>query len=479
MGKNKVKKGRIVFWSVLGTSVYGEADYVVDGRSCETDLYVQCALMEYLKAKHPDLVFKIFLTKKARDSNWEKRFEGKPSEKVEKEDGLKYRLEKRYGSLFDWCDEVDIQDGNNDEQIWSNFNSFYGALEENDRVYVDITHSFRSIPVLLLSVLEMAKKTKNITVEDIFYGTYERDNKAKGNKDLVISMGAYDQITEWSNAIRKFLETGYAKDLHQIVNHDTGKVMQGVVISSMEEKDLAIKIKKLNDSIKTFSEMLLSVRGIDVVEGAKAVKKAIEDLNGKENHKEVFQPFYRVLDQIGELFKQIQVKNTYIENTNGIVRLCIHFGLYQQGFTFLSENIISYVCCRALDIFGQENKDITEFIKILDKYRVQGDVDWKRFGEAKEDKNYIRKIRELLSNAFEEKFREDKKGSERNSAFSKSRDWQEQLASLRENVQDLRNDMNHAGFRDSAAGYNKLRGNLEDNLKWFEEIVACSKTGNA
>ena len=168
-GKTNTTAGKVVLWSVLGTTVYSEATYSLDfkqtGIHTDTDFYIQKVLFKYLRKYHPELKLKIFLTEAARVANWEQRYEYDitSGKKVKCPDGLRLRIceefpsPKRDDLRDDLFQEIDIKDGNNPTEIWENFNTFYNAIEENDEIYVDITHSFRSIPVIILSVLENQK----------------------------------------------------------------------------------------------------------------------------------------------------------------------------------------------------------------------------------------------------------------------------------------------------------------------------------
>jgi CRISPR-associated DxTHG motif protein len=46
-------------------------------------------------------------------------------------------------------------------------------LKTKDKLYLDITHGFRYLPMLLLVLSNFAKKTKNIAVSHISYGNFE------------------------------------------------------------------------------------------------------------------------------------------------------------------------------------------------------------------------------------------------------------------------------------------------------------------
>ena len=104
----------------------------------------------------------IFLTERAKKENWMEN----PNKKIpntntyEHRDGLKHDL-LRHNYKFG-IKEVNIKDGNNIDEIWENFDIIIKEIEDGDEIIFDITHAFRYIPILALTVLNYAKSLKNI-----------------------------------------------------------------------------------------------------------------------------------------------------------------------------------------------------------------------------------------------------------------------------------------------------------------------------
>lgn len=439
---NGENKGNIILLSVLGTTSYSDTWYEIDGKKYQ-DRYIQNVLCKYLKEKHKDKEFKlkIFLTggdNGARKRNWEKS-EGK-------DDCLQCRLEQNDISY----DDITIQNGEDEAEIWQNFNKFYDEIGDYDTVYIDITHSFRSIPVILLSVLELAKKTKNIKIEEIFYGSFEQ-GKTEDNPNKVISLGIYDKITDWENAINMFLKTGRAEDMVSLAKkfsrEKRGQIFNNKEKSKemkVEESKFFVEIEKLSESIENFSKELLSVRGLTVVSSAIEIKDILDEIDISDVEKGFLSPFLNIIDKIKSLFSGILKTKTKVENINEIISLCIkEFGLIQQGLTFLEENATSYI---------YEN---INWNCIKGGEKIKPDI------ESEANKKDIIKCRDAVSKAFKEGILPVKLSDSKIKSMSE----------LIENIKGIRNDINHAGFRDSPADYDSLKKSLEDNLDKFVKIL--------
>ena len=68
---------------------------------------------------------------------------------------------------------VEIPEGKSEAEIWEIFNIVFGSLEREDEVVFDITHAFRSIPMLAIVILNYAKMMKKVTLSGIYYGAFE------------------------------------------------------------------------------------------------------------------------------------------------------------------------------------------------------------------------------------------------------------------------------------------------------------------
>ncbi|WP_373731893.1 TIGR02221 family CRISPR-associated protein [Bacteroides heparinolyticus] len=414
-------KEKATLLSVLGTGNYGVSVYEMAGKK-EEDMYIQSALYRMLREEY-DLELKIFLTKKAGETNWEG-------------EGLASRLQKLQPAAK--VETIAISDGKNEEEIWENFQYFYHAIQERDKVFVDITHSFRSIPIILLSVLELAKRVKKIEVLDIFYGTFEKENYAEGKAEQVISLSVYNQIADWENAISRFLETGYAQNMAGMA-----KKLAGSIIKKTDKREeaqlfaLMTEMRNLAMRIEEFSEKLFAVRGREICESVFAIRKTLQDLEKIDGDKEqvsLLQPFYICLEPLKQLFAPFKEENTKILNMCEIVKLCIRFNLLQQGLTFLEENITSY---------------------LVENYT----------GESNEAN--MRKKREHIAEEFYET--EDMELLKR--SFPLEKEVCENIRKIRKDIKGLRNDINHAGFRESAAKYKSLSDGLSNNLYAFVAVL--------
>src|SRR5699024_4490556 len=113
----------------------------------------------------------IFTTKEALH-NWKSDIH---FNKRKKEDVAYESLEKRIDALQLSCshENIEIPNGKSTEEIWEIFQIVYDLIEKGDELLFDITHGFRSLPMLNMVLINYAKLLKEITVSGIFYGNWE------------------------------------------------------------------------------------------------------------------------------------------------------------------------------------------------------------------------------------------------------------------------------------------------------------------
>lgn len=405
--RKELTMAKNIFISFLGTGHYKECQYdyrLFDGNKRKVT-FIQEATLDYLlsqKKFDDNSIAYILLTGKARESNWDDGydFELEDGTVETQEEGLCSRLEKlkkkkaKEGVVFNYKD-IDISD-ESEKDIWVLFSDLYNLLvkeeQENDiNLYVDITHSFRYLPMFLIVFINYVKLFKNVTVEHISYGNYEGRDK-KTNVAPIVDLTDYSKLQDWTYAIRSFIESGNANALVALCNQgnsDLANILNIVVADFQTCRSIPIvdgnHIAKLKKEIGKYSSI---------------VNKSIQENESNSDSK--ITPFNNILSELEHQLAVFQRKKVSdeidTENvTNGYEASiwCFNRQLYQQAITILQENLITEQC-------------LTD-----GKYH---DFEWKDgYGEGK----YHKSIRADI-------------------------EYEDQ--SLYDIVSNVRNDFNHAGF---------------------------------
>lgn len=335
-----------VFMTVVGMGGYDEATYRI-GDNEYTNRSIQKALLTYFKDTGREFDKIVFLlTEKARENNWEKV---KYTERKKADDGSELKIPHEEEGLRSFTEKLfpgkavdkNIADGVNDNDFLSIFQQIYESMDENDEITFDVTNGFRSIPFLFYPVISYAKKLKNITIDNIYYGPYVRGI----NPTVILDLQKYGEILDWANAAHIFRISGNAKEILQL----SQKRYNG-----LEEKDSFGESQQASKWLSSLTEALLTCRGDDSKESiSKSARKLFQSRSKMESssrNKEymLFDELLKhALDSVSEFNKDMN----HYELGMHTAEWCIERGLVQQAYTALREAHISYLCYA----FGDNN----------------------------------------------------------------------------------------------------------------------------
>lgn len=203
---------RKVFLTFLGTGNYKECVYTFNEQKSKVVEYIQRALIDLVAPDYDEYI--AFCTEKA----YEKHFE-----KLNEECKNQFR-------------NVEIPDGLSEKEIWEMFQIIFENLQDGDEVILDITHSFRSIPMLGITLLQYAKFIKNINVKGIYYGAFENlgaayqiEEKYPNPEDRlapILDLTAFSILQDWSMFGSQFINTGNINGLSKIAETSTGQILK-------------------------------------------------------------------------------------------------------------------------------------------------------------------------------------------------------------------------------------------------------------
>lgn len=435
---------RKVFISILGTSFYGKCKYVTENFCSTETRFAQKAVLEYLKADewNSNDVCYIFTTKKAYSYNWditERR--NILIDEVIKYTGLKTILQNLHLPFNP--EHVMIPDGKDEKEMWKIFEIIFNKLNDNDELYVDLTHSFRYLPMLLLVLNNYAKFLKNISIKHISYGNYESRNK-ETNEAPIVDLLPISILQDWTFAAANYLENGNVKRLVELCRSEINPIL-----TETKGKDKnARELRHFVNGLEKVVDERVNCRGIGIVtsENFRNLRRSSDKLSDT-----FIEPFNPVFERIKESFADFDEKENVL-NGFAAVKWCLDFGLYQQAATILIENIVTYVCCKHNINWKVEAERL--LVNTAFKVKLNPDIPenkWKVTNRNIDDENkldLIKKVKELT-------------GSHEI----------ESLYKIFTSLSDLRNDFNHAGIRNNPMSSEMLKKKLAEGFNNVEKII--------
>lgn len=340
---------RKIFLSVLGTSFYHACCYCQGEYSSAAVPFIQQAMLELHEVsktwdKQKDKIM-IVLTDKARWCNWDKNIISRRGfDKVDQPYmGLEaYLYAMGVGEMIEI---IDIPSGENNEEIWTIFTRIYDALQEGDELYIDITHSFRYLPMVLLVLCNYVKFLKGCRIMSISYGNYEaRDQVA--NKAPIIDLLPISLLQDWTFAGANFLRNGRVGELLDLSEVSFKKIGRANADKRFLASSLRNELKRLSDII---TDMQLC-QGKELLRGCRFRKTPLDDTS--EAYR-LIPPLSPVMQKVVNSFVGFQMDGR-VSNLIASARWCLDKQLYQQTVTLLREGIVTYVC----HLLGEDAMDM-------------------------------------------------------------------------------------------------------------------------
>ena len=428
---------RRVFLSVLGVAFYETCRYRKDDFTGSETLFVQKSLLEYLQQQENwggenDLVL-MLLTDLARKNNWDKNLETRFCAKLKKE--VAYQgLEKILLDMNLSHQDIAIPDGKDSDQMWEIFEIIFDELQEGDELYLDITNSFRYLPMLLVVLVNYAKLLKNVKVKAIFYGNYEARDK-ESNIAPIMDLLPLSVLQDWTLAASDYLRYGQVQKLYELSESSLLPILKNTETRTKDTEMLRAFVRKLKEMV----EERTTCRGYAIVD-SKNVWNLKRTAGGIQ--KVTIVQLKPIFEKIKQSLNDFDAKEN-VMNCIKAAKWCCANKLYQQATTMLEEGLGTFLCCHyQLDY---RNKVCRDSVFSCIAIKTQN----KNTDGLETTNEFVAKI--LADDSV----------------------WgNKEFVTILQQVVELRNDYNHAGFKDNPFSAQTIIGRVEQLLDGIEDLLS-------
>ena len=408
-----------VFLSFLGTNDYVPCLYYREDFQAENIRFVQEATLQLCCRDWgaEDRVL-IFTTDEARKRNWEDNGQidqntGKPREVK----GLNNCIQDL--NLSASIERIDIPQGKSEAEIWEIFSKVFDQLGEGDHVIFDITHAFRSIPMLAVVVLNYAKVMKGVLLDGIYYGAFEVLGSIgeaiklplEKRRSPILDLTSFDQLMDWATAIDRFIGAGDGRLISKLAMQNIRPILK----ETRGQDESARRIRDMANTLVAFTNALTTCRGPEISETGFNLKSRMAECQEID----LIRPLHPLFARISEQTSSYQAN--MIEDGIQAVKWCLKHNLVQQGMTILRELVFSYaIVSIGADPHDVKMRDIASQALTIVTRKITDDEDqW--HSPARDNKEVTRKLIGVFKSST-------------------------QLVKSADALGQLRNDMNHAGF---------------------------------
>ena len=291
----------------LGITDYEEVEYRWHDLSKPTK-FVQEALVRWLQ---PETTC-VLLTKEARKKHW---------------GDLCQRLQRHTQTV----EGINIPDGKSEEELWEIFAAISKAVQEGDEIVFDITHGFRSLPMIAMLTIAYLKQVKGVKVQHVVYGVYERDNPMAPILDLT----PFADLLDWLAAAKIFTATGDSSELGQLIQE-----IQNDAYRNREAygENLPRALKNFGAALAEVSDDLLLARVSNL---PKSVRKLAERQSAANTEVPQWaQPLTLLLDKIAATYAPF--RDDSLPTQAALIRWYLDHNHIVQAMTLAREWVVSY-----------------------------------------------------------------------------------------------------------------------------------------
>ncbi len=409
----------------IGMGDYKKGRYELDGRVSEFESsFAQVAILDLFADSIGSAT--VFMTEESRRKNYEG------------EEGLRCWLEKvaAYRGMTNFSiKEVLVPPGRNKEESMEIFRILSEEIGKGESLIVDVTHGFRSFPVLLSHLTGYLKAVKGVKVERVLYGAFEAaEDKCSGVYPM-FDLTPFVTFHDWAVGIDRYLSSGSGRHLKSLGVEALKPFLM------KEGRREGMRARSLLNALDTFSKNVATCRGPLLRENVRAILSLIDEAEDEVcSLLPQFEPIFR---RIREEFIQMNVGDP-IRFDLQMAGWCAEKGLIQQGYTIFAENLISHLLVRVFGGFSEEKV-----------------YDYRNREEARKILNACADGRDKSGSYSLEKSGGEYHlvGSDR--ALFKNVWVPLGLVEMWKEVSGLRNDINHGGNRSNPAGADTLSRNLK------------------
>jgi CRISPR-associated DxTHG motif protein len=341
----------------LGTGNYQRVCYEwMDGRRCETQLF-PTALPQFL----PEISSATaFVTDESQ---------AKHGARLDAEWPAQWRPR-----------HVLIPKGSSADELWTIFDRVVAAVPPDSRVVFDITHAFRSIPLISVLAVAYLWSTRDVQLHALVYGAYEA---ASGTPPVapVFDLTPMVNLLEWIAAVERFR--------HHLDGEPLQRMLQQIQRQA-HQRQAALpptQLQNAGNAVKRLTDALLLGRVREVLRETPVLAATLEKPELRDEAVRWAKPLLLMLEPLQAVLREIgQGPVLDLAAHRGLAQFYNNRRLYPLAITLLREWIVSEACRRAgvpdSDLFDEQRREEVErvlgdcYVAMRDKQPLPTEPVW-------------------------------------------------------------------------------------------------------
>lgn len=239
----------------------------------------------------------------------------------------------------DWRPEfIPIPSGANSDELWTIFDAIVDAVPPDAQVVFDITHAFRSIPLISVLAVAYLWSTRNVQLQALVYGAYDA-RTGEPPVAPVFDLTPMVNLLEWLAAVERFRHHLDGTPLRDLLGQTQRRAHQEKATQP------PLQLKSAGNQLSQLTDALLLGRVREVLRNAPGLSDtfagpvlAQEAGRWAKPLLLVMEPIRQLLDEIGRSSELDLTAHRRLAHLYGTRRL------YMPAITVFREWVVSRAC---------------------------------------------------------------------------------------------------------------------------------------
>ena len=445
-----------VLLTTIGTGSYKRARYEFAGESePRVGELFPALLCDHLSARGtPVQKAVVLLTSEAREhKNW------RGDENDAQARGLKRHLEERGIEII----EADIRNGNNEEELWEIFKAVGEKIPKGAAVTLDITHGFRSLPlVMLLACAYHNASGDSFKLKGVYYGAFVKENEPAQAVDMTPMLTLF----EWASAVDAFKRSGSLRQMAELLTERQKELYRGQVV----DRRARLPLRPIADQMSLLTEAIELGRVESFAEPVEKIRALSDEV--RTSAERWAQPFTAQIDKVLAQLDRFQLSvdeedvNRWLAAQFRLIEWYSENGFYVHASLLLREWVISYVISQTPEHRGKKVREIYEDDDLREEVA-------RALNSATKDREAIGEISKLATelakkiNALSPAFR----SIVGLPSFELRMDATAAVSGVWDELKELRNDVAHMGHRKQPFTVENVKKKVKELIKALRPLV--------
>lgn len=268
-----------------------------------------------------------------------------------------------------------LEDGKSTDELWENFRRLRElvAAQGAREIVLDITHGFRSQPFFAGAVVSFVRAVSDTdSTMRIFYGAFEQ--RGADGRAPIWDLSPFVELVDWTHAIRQFHATGDARRLATLADRLARRLSADWALSGQEGEPP--RFRQFAKALTEFGDALATIRTGELLLAQGRVPSAAARLAAaaravREEIARYAPPLAEILENdIVRIARELILQQDHLAGEEGrrvmaaLARRYLHFGRFSEAAIALREGWVNLYAvpsaCRPGGGFDKEARKCAE-----------------------------------------------------------------------------------------------------------------------